>query len=71
VPLLGGDHDARERPGDGVVEPHPGGRTHNYDRLHGELDWHTPAERFDGTPFTAHGFERGQRSITFRAGSPT
>ncbi len=31
---------------------------YNYDRLHGELDWHTPAERFDGTPFTARGFER-------------
>jgi transposase InsO family protein len=31
---------------------------YNYDRLHGELDWHTPAERYDGTPFTAQGFER-------------
>lgn len=31
---------------------------YNYDRLHGELDWHTPAERFDGTPFTARGFQR-------------
>jgi transposase InsO family protein len=31
---------------------------YNYDRLHGELDWHTPAERYDGTPFTARGFER-------------
>jgi transposase InsO family protein len=31
---------------------------YNYDRLHGELDWHTPAERIDGTPFTARGFER-------------
>jgi len=30
---------------------------YNYDRLHGELDWHTPAERYDGTPFTARGFE--------------
>ena len=28
------------------------------DRLHGELDWHTPAARFDGTPFTARGIER-------------
>ena len=28
---------------------------YNYDRLHGELDWHTPAERYDGTPFTARG----------------
>ena len=26
--------------------------------LHGELDWHTPAWRYDGTPFTARGFER-------------
>lgn len=24
----------------------------NYQRLHGELDWQTRAERFDGTPFT-------------------
>jgi len=31
---------------------------YNHDRLHGELDWQTPAERFDGTPFTARGFER-------------
>jgi transposase InsO family protein len=31
---------------------------YNYDRLHGELDWHTPGERYDGTPFTARGFER-------------
>jgi transposase InsO family protein len=31
---------------------------YNYDRLHGELEWHTPAERYDGTPFTARGFER-------------
>ncbi len=30
---------------------------YNYHRLHGALDWHTPAERFDGTPFTDHGFE--------------
>lgn len=22
------------------------------------LDWHTPAERYDRTPFTARGFER-------------
>lgn len=31
---------------------------YNYDRLHGELGWQTPAERYDGTPFTARGFER-------------
>jgi transposase InsO family protein len=30
---------------------------YNYHRLHGELGWHTPAERFDGTPFTDRGFE--------------
>ncbi len=30
---------------------------YNYHRLHGELDWSTPAERFDGTPFTDRGFE--------------
>jgi transposase InsO family protein len=29
---------------------------YNYHRLHGELAWQTPAERFDGTPFTDHGF---------------
>lgn len=33
------------------------GDYYNYHRLHGELDWHTPAERFDGTPFTDRGFE--------------
>jgi transposase InsO family protein len=31
---------------------------YNYDRLHGELNWQTPAERYDGTPFTARGFQR-------------
>jgi transposase InsO family protein len=30
---------------------------YNYHRLHGELGWQTPAERFDGTPFTDRGFE--------------
>lgn len=29
---------------------------YNYHRLHGELGWQTPAERFDGTPFTDRGF---------------
>ncbi len=29
----------------------------NYHRLHGELDWLTPGERYDGTPFTDRGFE--------------
>lgn len=28
----------------------------NYHRLHGELDWHRPAERFGGTPFTDRRF---------------
>jgi transposase InsO family protein len=30
---------------------------YNLHRLHGELEWRTPAERFDGTPFTDRGFE--------------
>lgn len=30
---------------------------YNYHRLHGSLGWRTPAERFDGTPFTDRGFE--------------
>ena len=30
---------------------------YNYHRLHGQLDWHTPAERFEGTRFTDRGFE--------------
>ena len=30
---------------------------YNYHRLHGELGWRTPAERFDGTPFVDRGFE--------------
>jgi transposase InsO family protein len=30
---------------------------YNYHRLHGELAWQTPAERFDGTPLTDRGFE--------------
>ena len=29
---------------------------YNYHRLHGQLDWQTPAERFDGTPFTDRDF---------------
>jgi transposase len=29
---------------------------YNYHRLHGEPGWRTPAERFDGTPFTDRGF---------------
>ncbi len=30
---------------------------YNFHRLHGALGWRTPAERFDGTPFTDRGFE--------------
>ncbi len=30
---------------------------YNYHRLHGQLGWHTPAERFEGTLFTDRGFE--------------
>ena len=30
---------------------------YNYHRLHGQLGWHTPAERFEDTPFTDRGFE--------------
>jgi len=30
---------------------------YDYHRLHGELDWHTPGERWDGTPFADRGFE--------------
>ena len=29
---------------------------YNYHRLHGSLDWQTPGERFDGTPFVDQGF---------------
>lgn len=32
-------------------------RYYNYHRLHGELGWLTPAERYDGTPFTDRGFD--------------
>jgi hypothetical protein len=30
---------------------------YNYHRLSGAIGWLTPAERFDGTPFTDRGFE--------------
>jgi len=32
-------------------------RYYNYHRLHGEIGWLTPGERFDGTPFTDRGFD--------------
>jgi len=32
-------------------------RYYNYHRLHGEIAWCTPAERYDGTPFTDRGFD--------------
>ena len=43
--------------------PQPNGLTrfssyYSYGWLHGELAWHAPAERYDGTPFTVRGFER-------------
>lgn len=30
---------------------------YDYHRLNGAIGWQTPAERWDGTPFTDHGFE--------------
>jgi transposase InsO family protein len=30
---------------------------YNFHRLHGAIGWQTPAERFNGTPFTDRGFE--------------
>jgi len=30
---------------------------YNLHRLHGELSWRTPAERFDGTAFTDRNFD--------------
>jgi hypothetical protein len=30
---------------------------YNHHRLSGTLGWLTPAERYDGTPFTDRGFE--------------
>jgi transposase InsO family protein len=30
---------------------------YDYHRLNGAIGWHTPAERWDGTPFTDRGFE--------------
>lgn len=32
-------------------------RYYSYHRLHGEIGWLTPGERFDGTPFTDRGFD--------------
>jgi putative transposase len=32
-------------------------RYYNYHRLHGEIGWVTPGERYDGTPFTDRGFD--------------
>jgi hypothetical protein len=32
---------------------------YDYHRLNGAIGWQTPAERWDGTPFTDHGFEHG------------
>jgi transposase InsO family protein len=33
------------------------GGYYNYHRLHGEVSWQTPAERFNGTPFLDRGFD--------------
>ncbi len=41
---------------------------YDYHRLHGELDWQTPAERYDGTPFTDLASSTCQRSSTSRTG---
>ena len=30
---------------------------YSYQRLNGAIGWQTPAERWDGTPFTDNGFE--------------
>jgi hypothetical protein len=30
---------------------------YDYHRLNGAIGWQTPAERWDGTPFTDQGFE--------------
>jgi transposase InsO family protein len=38
---------------------------YHYHPLHGELDWRTPAERFDGTPFTDRGFPSIARDRRF------
>ncbi len=32
-------------------------RYYNYHRLSGTIGWATPADRYDGTPFTDRGFE--------------
>jgi Integrase core domain len=52
--VLGRQHLADRTAADASVTAYPG--YHNYHRLHGELDWRTPAERFGGTPFTDRGF---------------
>jgi hypothetical protein len=33
---------------------------HDYHRLHGAIGWQTPAERWDGTPFTDRAMSRGR-----------
>jgi hypothetical protein len=49
---------------EGRSRPHPADAAvtayatyYNFHRLSGALGWRTPAERFDGTPFTDRGFE--------------
>lgn len=51
------EEGARMRSSHGRAPTHGGCRGGTiYHRLHGELDWQTPGERFDGTPFTDRGF---------------
>lgn len=40
--------------------------TYNYHRLHGEIEWLTPAERYDGTPFTDRASSTSLRSTASR-----
>ena len=37
---------------------------YDYHRLNGAIGWQTPAERWDGTPFTDRGFEHDSRART-------
>ncbi len=46
-------------------------RYYNYHRLSGTLGWVTPAERYDGTPFTDRGFENIPALAHLQLGSRT
>ena len=61
--LLGHPPSLSSRPGS-LHQPGRGGAAlarfaeyYNYHRLSGVLGWVTPAERYDGTPFTDQGFQ--------------